>query len=157
MKVTFPGTQCDVVQTEILARIAGQSGWTDPHNGGKYVLTSSDSDDVHGTRAPGSQAKQPVPDKFGMSLSQDGADCTLQACSESQVFSILDFSTNYCNLHDLYCGSADKCPFVKSDLKGYTEDFTSCHQNTKSKCTPGKDAAVDQPGVVEKMLDLIHV
>merc|ERR1719272_2472059 len=134
MKVTFPDTQCDTVCTEVLARISGQTTstphWTDPHNGGMYKLINSQCVDIKGTRAPGSKAKQPVPDMFGMSFTQDGADCKLQACSESQVFSVLDFSTNYCNLHDLYCGSEDNCPFVQHDLKGYTEDkcLLSCPQ-----------------------------
>lgn len=29
--------------------------------------------------------------------------CGIHACSESQVFSLKDFSTNYCNLRNLYC------------------------------------------------------
>ena len=31
---------------EVLARIAGKNGWSDPHNGGTYELTSSVGDVV---------------------------------------------------------------------------------------------------------------
>ena len=42
--------------------------------------------------------------------------CGIHACSESQVFSLKDFSTNYCNLRILYCGKEDGCVPVKHDL-----------------------------------------
>ena len=42
--------------------------------------------------------------------------------------SVLDYSTNYCNLHSLYCSFADGCPTVGGDLT-YTEDFNSCKQH----------------------------
>merc|ERR1712146_641558 len=51
--------------------------------------------------------------------------CTMSACSESQVTSVVDYSTNYCNLHDLYCGSADSCKYVQHDLT-YSENNISC-------------------------------
>ena len=41
--------------------------------------------------------------------------CTIEACSESQVSSVLDYGTNYCNLKMLYCGSADGCKPVMHD------------------------------------------
>jgi hypothetical protein len=31
--------------------------------------------------------------------------CVAHMCSESQVFSIGDFDTNYCNLRNVYCNS----------------------------------------------------
>eukprot|EP00913_Durusdinium_trenchii_P026564 g24922.t1 len=57
-----------------------------------------------------------------------GNSCEISGCSESQVFSIADFSTNYCNLRMLYCGSADGCKPVKFD-------FTS--QETQVDPSPG--------------------
>ena len=38
----------------------------------------------------------------------------------AQVTSVADFSTNYCNLRNLYCGTDDGCVDVTSDL-GVTE------------------------------------
>jgi hypothetical protein len=43
--------------------------------------------------------------------------CSLTGCSESQVFSVYDAGTNYCNSHDLFC-SDDGChPFSKLTYK----------------------------------------
>ena len=42
--------------------------------------------------------------------------CVLRGCSESQVTSVADFSTNYCNLFMLYCGSKDGCKPVSHDI-----------------------------------------
>lgn len=41
--------------------------------------------------------------------------CVLRGCSESQVTSVADFSTNYCNMYSLYCASADGCHPVRHD------------------------------------------
>jgi hypothetical protein len=59
----------------------------------------------------------------------------MTGCSESQVTSYLDFSTNYCDLHDLYCGSKDGCKFVTSDLK-YEEEIQECDYHDKGQCKP---------------------
>ena len=37
---------CKTVKNEMLARIAGKNGWSDPHNAGTYELTSSVGDVV---------------------------------------------------------------------------------------------------------------
>ena len=50
------------------------------------------------------------------------------ACSESQVNSVIDYSTNYCNLHSLYCNSSDGCPTAGTDLT-YSESYSSCSQH----------------------------
>ena len=42
--------------------------------------------------------------------------CNIHGCSESQVFSVADFSTNYCNLRMLYCGSHENCKSVKKNF-----------------------------------------
>merc|ERR1719424_2243432 len=34
----------------------------------------------------------------------DAGSCTILGCSESQSLSVKDFSTNYCDLVNLYCG-----------------------------------------------------
>eukprot|EP00405_Crypthecodinium_cohnii_P000838 CAMPEP_0194764742 /NCGR_PEP_ID=MMETSP0323_2-20130528/23713_1 /TAXON_ID=2866 ORGANISM="Crypthecodinium cohnii, Strain Seligo" /NCGR_SAMPLE_ID=MMETSP0323_2 /ASSEMBLY_ACC=CAM_ASM_000346 /LENGTH=104 /DNA_ID=CAMNT_0039692625 /DNA_START=240 /DNA_END=554 /DNA_ORIENTATION=- len=43
--------------------------------------------------------------------------CALYGCSESQVTSIKDFSTNCCNLRMLYCGADKGCRNVKHELE----------------------------------------
>lgn len=52
----------------------------------------------------------------------------VSACSESQVTSVVDYSTNYCNLHSLYCNSSSGCPTAGKDLT-YTEKYSSCSQH----------------------------
>merc|ERR1712048_986836 len=55
-------------------------------------------------------------DKMTFSLFDENGKCSIQACSASQVFSVADFSTNYCNLRMLYCGSSEGCKPVKHDF-----------------------------------------
>lgn len=117
--VSFASTTCDAISTEMKARVSKENGWVDPHNGGTYTLTSSSSTGLAGTRATGDGK---YTDKFAFELETVGSGCKVTGCSESQVTSIADFSTNYCNLHDLYCGSQDGCSAAgaSGDFK-YTE------------------------------------
>ena len=48
-------------------------------------------------------------DKINMDFTDAGSACAVTSCSESQVFSIGDGSTNYCNQRLLLCGSGDGC------------------------------------------------
>jgi len=57
--------------------------------------------------------------------------CMINSCSDSQCESNNDQSTNYCNMRNLYCGSADGCKIVETDLV-----YKEKHHN--SKC-PRKD------------------
>jgi len=124
--------------------MAGQNGWKDPHNGGSYGDRSpATASLIQGKHITGSS--QHYEDHFNLAFEQNGADCKLSGCSQSQVTSYLDFSTNFCNMHDLYCGSEDKCPVIKSDFKGYTETFGSCKQHDSTKCikTPSDREATE--------------
>ena len=49
--------------------------------------------------------------------------CALTGCSESQVFSVYDAFTNYCNSHNLFCSDAGCHPFTKLT---YKETVKSC-------------------------------
>eukprot|EP00927_Polykrikos_kofoidii_P081888 TRINITY_DN7984_c0_g1_i1.p1 TRINITY_DN7984_c0_g1~~TRINITY_DN7984_c0_g1_i1.p1 ORF type:complete len:187 (+),score=29.93 TRINITY_DN7984_c0_g1_i1:64-624(+) len=122
VEVVLAKTSCNLVNTEILARIKGQStgAWHDPHNNGTYSLDSGPMDlpkvELH--RVTGDKK---YTDKMILSCQEQGcspAGCSvkLSGCSASQVFSVADFSTNYCNLRMLYCGSADGCKPLKSDF-----------------------------------------
>jgi len=113
--------------TEMNARAAGVNGWADPHNGGTYTLTEKGSNDLEGTRVTGDGK---YTDKFDFNFESNGDNaCTVTACSESQVNSIIDMSTNYCNLHSLYCNSAEGCPNAGADLT-YDETYSSCSQHS---------------------------
>jgi hypothetical protein len=121
---------CTVVQSEINLRITSPA-WIDPHNAGTYKQITSQSGDVHGSRTT---ASGKYTDLFNFSLIDiEGKGCQLTACSESQVFSIFDYSTNYCNLRNLYCNSEDDCVPVQYNLD-YSEEYTLCSQNQKQNC-----------------------
>jgi len=148
MVVTFPSelTNCAVVQTEIVARLKGDNGWQDPHNQGTYTLlesTSPSSADgasmVRGSRVTGDGK---YTDQFGFHLvpNKDGKGCEMSGCSESQVFSILDMSTNYCNLRSLYCNTSDGCDVVGTKLV-YTEKYMNCWQRKADNCIAGSSAS----------------
>lgn len=133
MKVQFDQS-CTAVQSEINLRLTS-SAWVDPHNAGTYTQTSAaQNDTIQGSRITGDGK---YTDLFNFSFS-DVADskCEVVACSESQVFSVLDYSTNYCNLRNLFCNSSDGCVPVQHDLD-YTEDYSFCGQNKKENCIVG--------------------
>merc|ERR1712032_1691386 len=103
---------CDTVKAEMQARLAGQNGWYDQHNRGTYTEQHYGGD-VSASRLTGDGR---YTDKMVFSLTDDGASCKIEACSESQVFSIGDASTNYCNLKLLVCGSDQGCNVAKNDF-----------------------------------------
>merc|ERR1712022_64354 len=119
---------------EVTARAKGSAdgSWTDPHNKGKYTITSSSGSAMALKHLTGTGK---YTDKLMLTFSStSNGGCSLDACSESQVTSVLDMSTNYCNLHDLYC-SDDECHVLSSKLS-YSEDVKSCSsgQHDKSSC-----------------------
>ncbi|CAJ1439411.1 unnamed protein product [Effrenium voratum] len=84
---------CDDVMSEMIARVT--SDWKDPHNGGTYSVLSKADGELNLQRVTGNKK---FTDKMTFTFSQEGSQCAVNACSESQSFSIGDFSTNYCNL-----------------------------------------------------------
>jgi serine protease 16 len=145
LTVTFANS-CEIVAEEMLARVRGEAGWRDPHTRhgvgtrGRYSLLRHEGMAQDGT--PGMISLSRVTadgaytDLMDFSFQRDGSGCVVQACSESQVPSFLDMSTNYCNLHDLYCNLSDGCPFALHSLDysegeitmgaGATHDKSSC-------------------------------
>jgi hypothetical protein len=117
---------CDDVAAEILARIAGQSTgkWHDPHHNGTYSV--DDKKTLAIRRVTGDHKPGPYTDKQQFTLTDDGSNCKIEGCSESQVFSEADFGTNYCDLKMLYCGKADGCKVVEND-------FSTSGEKTKKK------------------------
>jgi hypothetical protein len=124
---------CSVVLDEMKARISGQyDAWHDPHNNGTYVLDSSSDGELDIHRTTGNKK---YTDKIIFTASGTSNSCTLKGCSQSQVTSVSDFSTNYCNMRMLYCGKADGCQPVLSDLK-FSESITKSvgASDDKSAC-----------------------
>lgn len=132
MKINFPGTECSAVQSEIKMRLTDQN-WIDPHNQGTYKQNSASSSVIEGERLTGDGK---YTDKFMFTFvttEETDGGCDVSACSESQVTSILDFSTNFCNLRNLYCSTKDGCSIQKYDLE-YKETYVDCWQNKVEKC-----------------------
>merc|ERR1711991_1085091 len=77
-------------------------------------------------------------DKMVFSLTDADGSCKIEACSESQVFSIGDASTNYCNVKLLVCGSDQGCKVANSD-------FTLGSESTSKKA----GASVDMGGCLK--------
>eukprot|EP00050_Salpingoeca_kvevrii_P002305 m.190746 g.190746 ORF g.190746 m.190746 type:complete len:165 (-) comp10588_c0_seq1:1176-1670(-) len=127
--VTF-SDNCTTVQREMLGRINGVDGWYDPHNRGKYEATSVGAAVIEAKRVTGN-GKYTDLLEFKFQNATSGG-CVVDACSASQVFSIIDYSTNYCNLHDLYCSDSG-CHPIFSHLK-YTESFGKCSAHDASEC-----------------------
>merc|ERR1712228_570695 len=124
MEVTATAAaSCDDVKAEITARANAEGGWKDPHNGGIYsVLTSDAIIKTQRTTNPAtSVGGQVYTDKQNFELTEVDGKCQIKACSESQGTSVGDFSTNYCDIRNLYCGSADGCTAVHNDFAS-TED-----------------------------------
>jgi len=103
MKVsTVAATSCDKVAAEIKARVNGQSSkaWHDPHNNGKYTLENYGGT-VSTSRITGNGK---YTDHQIFTLTPDGNNCKIDACSRSQGTSVADMGTNYCDVKMLFCG-----------------------------------------------------
>lgn len=138
MTIVFSDASCDEVDAEIVARMEHVDGWQDPHNQGIYSLLNytTGSREIKGSRITGDEK---YTDLFMFELSEHGGQsCELSACSESQVLSVLDYSTNYCNLRSLYCNESDGCPVVNSDLQ-YEESYVDCGQREDEKCISSRE------------------
>jgi hypothetical protein len=139
MKVEFPQMECQKVLEEIDLRLKHENSWVDPHNNGKYeLLSSSSATDDHGehvvlVKASRRTGSGGYTDLLNIQLTErEDHTCVLETCSESQGTS--DDSTNYCNLHNLYCGDAG-CNAVKHEFTDYKEEYVSCKQNIVANCS----------------------
>jgi len=147
MTVTFQDS-CADVQGVIKARISGSTSgtWVDPHNKGHYVLKSSSAEGMalqHITS--GKNHGGPYTDEVLLTFTSSGAGCSVDACSESQVTSVLDFSTNFCNIHDLYCSDAGCNPIAGANKLAYTEKIieNSSKQHSTSDCYKSSAAVAE--------------
>jgi len=128
MQITTTTTaSCSTVLAEMKARVAGQYGaWHDPHNNGTYAVQSFGGT-FSASRLTGDGK---YTDKMIFTLTAEGSGCKIEACSRSQVFSIGDFGTNYCDLKMLYCGTADGCKPVVNDFAVSSETTSKFSQST---------------------------
>jgi len=129
---------CADVKAEIEARASAQKGWVDPHHGGIYSvisITDAEVDTKRSTNPKNSPGGITFTDKQTFTLSDKAGTCEISACSESQGSSLKDFSTNYCDLRNLYCGSADGCTPVVHDFSSTQESVTaSSGQSDFTQC-----------------------
>merc|ERR1712086_477856 len=126
MKVTTTASaSCADVLAEMKARIAGQYGaWHDPHNNGTYKVESYGG--TFSTSRLTGDGK--YTDKQIFTLTDQSGACLIEACSRSQVFSIGDAGTNYCDLKMLFCGSKDGCKPVNHDFAAGKETTSKFSQ-----------------------------
>jgi len=144
MKVTTTASvSCADVLEEMNARVAGQYGaWHDPHNNGTYSVESYGG--TFSTSRLTGDGK--YTDKQIFTLTDQSGSCLIEACSRSQVFSIGDFGTNYCDVKMLFCGSKDGCKPVKNDFSVGQEttskfaeasvDMGACLKVSKAQAVP---------------------
>ena len=126
-QTTEVSVSCDAWLGELRARVDGQpSAWHDPHNNGVYTITGSGDAQVSLERVTGNKK---YTDKIIFSYEASGSGCVVSGCSESQVFSVLDSSANFCNLRMLTCGTSDGCVPVGTD---YTSKVTDDQQSAGS-------------------------
>jgi len=130
---------CETVQQEMMKRINGQTEsaasdkyWRDPHNNGTYTLLtqSNPNPDLFTLQRVTGDGKYTDLINFVFGP-VDNTQCNVFACSESQVTSLLDYGTNFCNIHDLYCAEAGCKPFAKLS---YEEEAAKCTKQDASVC-----------------------
>merc|ERR1719265_381113 len=138
---------CDRVKAEMLARIKSANGWTDPHNGGIYSVLSDATNELETQRTTNPKTAiggKTYTDKQIFTFTAVADDkCQIEACSQSQGMSVYDASTNYCDIHDLYCNDA-----VCNPIDSFSVDETKVSPNLGSggkdqkACAPKKMASL---------------
>merc|ERR1711957_1058082 len=124
---TVASTTCDKVEAEIKARVNGQyTKWHDPHNNGTYAFQSYGGT-VSTSRVTGNGK---YTDKQIFTLTQTDNSCKIEACSRSQVTSVFDMGTNFCDLKMLYCSSQDGCKPVVNDFTVSSETTSKFSMST---------------------------
>ena len=131
VQITFENP-CTTVQQEMMRRVNGQADgtWTDPHNNGTYTLLSNPNGfpaTWEFSRTTG-DGKYTDLINYAFSIYND-AGCKVYACSTSQVFSIGDAGTNYCNINDLYCDEDECQPYYKLFYDQLVERCTESDDN----------------------------
>jgi hypothetical protein len=126
---------CRDVKEEIERRILGKDNWMDPKSHpGKYQLLDSEQDSTLAQRTTGDGSN--YVDKFMFTYSDvEGQGCLVTGCSVAQSPSKYDYSTNYCNMHNLICGKQENCKVSRHDMRPPKEQFLNCPYHDVSQCT----------------------
>ncbi|CAE7417408.1 unnamed protein product [Symbiodinium natans] len=137
-------TSCKAVQDEMVSRVASIStgAWHDPHNNGIYSLESQTDAQLEFKRVTGNKM---FTDKLKFDFEDVDGTCKIHGCSQSQIPSVADFSTNYCNLRMLYCGEDEGCEPVQYSFSvkedsvepswGAGKDPSACLKTAKTATT----------------------
>jgi hypothetical protein len=126
---------CKDVKEEVERRIQGKDGWTDPKSHpGKYLLLDSQPGRTLAQRTTGDGSN--YVDKFLFTYTDvEGEGCLVTGCSAAQSASYYDYSTNYCNMHNLLCGKAEGCKVSRHDIRPPKESFHECLFHDVTMCT----------------------
>ena len=134
---------CFEVAQEVSRRIHGQhlsgaDAWHDPHNNGSYAFIHVINPPLFNLiRISGTASRQKYTDIVNLSFSVVGSGngsngtCQMSAQSTSTVFSILDFSTNWCNIINLVSSDPRARPFTKLN---YTVAIGQCGEKDTNRC-----------------------
>eukprot|EP00419_Tripos_fusus_P011520 CAMPEP_0172663894 /NCGR_PEP_ID=MMETSP1074-20121228/6236_1 /TAXON_ID=2916 /ORGANISM="Ceratium fusus, Strain PA161109" /LENGTH=384 /DNA_ID=CAMNT_0013479965 /DNA_START=95 /DNA_END=1249 /DNA_ORIENTATION=- len=123
---------CGDAMAEMEARVAGiaEGTWHDPHNRGIYKVLGRGKQELSLQRRTGNGK---YTDKLTFTfVKASPGKCKIQGCSESQGTSVADYSTNYCNLRMMYCGSAEGC-------KPVAKNFAIVESSVNPSFGAGKD------------------
>merc|ERR1711912_208754 len=66
-------------------------------------------------------------DKMNFEYKEVDGKCVVRGCSESQVYSVYDFSGNFCNVRMMTCGSEDGCVPAQID---YTSEVSTIKKSS---------------------------
>lgn len=128
------GVSCDTVKSKLKSQISAWTTADNCKNGGEkclYKFVSESGNELRATHeTPVKHYKDDLTFTFGP-LSSAGS-CNVHGFSTSETwYAVLDYGTNYCNLHNLITGSGlDK-------VTGYTEKTSNsvCTQYSSANCT----------------------
>ncbi|XP_062567882.1 uncharacterized protein LOC134230118 [Saccostrea cucullata] len=128
------GTSCDDVKSKIKGQISQWTTADNCANGGEKCLYKFTSESGNTLKAKHeTPVKHYVDDlTFTFMPASSTAKCNVQGFSTSETwYALLDYGTNYCNLHNLITGSGlDK-------VSGYSEKTSDsiCTQYSSANCT----------------------
>ncbi|KAK6166522.1 hypothetical protein SNE40_023188 [Patella caerulea] len=124
--------QCSAVQTKIVDQIKAWNGPSGCASGGEKCLYSLVSQSSSQVKATHETPVKHYKDDLTFTFSQNGNLCQIHGYSRSETwYAVLDYGTNYCNLHNLITGAeVDK-------MAGYKEmtSDSSCTQFSSADCS----------------------
>ncbi|RNA40533.1 hypothetical protein BpHYR1_036009 [Brachionus plicatilis] len=127
----WPETDCKLVHLKIVNQINEWKTDENCKNGGEKCLYTLVSQDEKQIKATHSTPVKHYIDDLSFDFNQLNKDCQVNGFSTSETwYAVLDYGTNYCNLHNLITGSGlDK-------IQGFIEKTSNdiCTQFTSADC-----------------------